>query len=166
VRKRLRPVAAALGTGYVEWVLGDSAEITMHVITEVDRGAVPSARNAYNIEFADRIAFFGVDGTSDGGATAPSSWAQRRTEEPALPACASPTGWERLWIPCRDPVSFELADGGTARSLPEGRAGRRGSDALRNWCALSGRPLPALRSRAEMQGGHLSAVQVETPDPS
>ncbi len=50
-------------TGYVEWVLGDlRAKTAMHVITEVDRnsGAL-LARNAYNTEFPDRVAFFDVD---------------------------------------------------------------------------------------------------------
>src|SRR5207342_413558 len=50
-------------TGYVEWVLGDlRPKSAMHVITEVDPGSgALCARNAYNIEFADRIAFFDVD---------------------------------------------------------------------------------------------------------
>jgi cellobiose phosphorylase len=50
-------------TGYVEWVLGDLRPKTaMHVVTEIDAssGAL-HARNAYNIEFADRVAFFHVD---------------------------------------------------------------------------------------------------------
>ena len=50
-------------TGYVEWVLGDlRPKSTMHVVTEVDpnSGAL-FARNPYNTEFADRVAFFDVD---------------------------------------------------------------------------------------------------------
>jgi len=50
-------------TGYVEWVLGDLLpKSTMHVVTEVDpvSGAL-FARNPYNTEFADRVAFFHVD---------------------------------------------------------------------------------------------------------
>ncbi len=50
-------------TGYAEWVLGDlRPKSAMHVITEVDlnSGAL-FARNFYNTEFADRIAFFDVD---------------------------------------------------------------------------------------------------------
>ena len=50
-------------TGYVEWVLGDLRPKTaMHVATEVDAasGAI-YARNAYNTEFPDRVAFFDVD---------------------------------------------------------------------------------------------------------
>ena len=47
-------------TGYVEWLLGDMLpKSNMHVITEVDQatGAL-MARNAYNAEFPDRVAFF------------------------------------------------------------------------------------------------------------
>ena len=50
-------------TGYVEWVLGDVREKTgMHVVTEADpvSGAL-LARNAYNTEFPERVAFFDVD---------------------------------------------------------------------------------------------------------
>ena len=50
-------------TGYVEWVLGDlRPKWVLHLITEIDptSGAL-FARNPYNTEFADRIAFFDVD---------------------------------------------------------------------------------------------------------
>jgi cellobiose phosphorylase len=50
-------------TGYVEWVLGDTRpKSTMHVMTEADpvTGSV-FARNAYNSEFPDRVAFFDVN---------------------------------------------------------------------------------------------------------
>jgi cellobiose phosphorylase len=50
-------------TGYVEWVLGDlRPKTTMHVVTEIDAktGAL-LARNSYNTEFPDRVAFFDVD---------------------------------------------------------------------------------------------------------
>ena len=50
-------------TGYVEWVLGDlRSKSAMHVMTEIDpnSGAL-FARNPYNTEFADRVAFFDVD---------------------------------------------------------------------------------------------------------
>ena len=50
-------------TGYVEWILGDlKARTQMHVITEVDTqtGAI-LARNPYNTEFDNRVAFFDAD---------------------------------------------------------------------------------------------------------
>lgn len=52
-------------TGYIEWVLGDiKSKTAMHVITETDSdtGAI-IARNNYNTEFTDRIAFFDTDET-------------------------------------------------------------------------------------------------------
>ena len=50
-------------TGYVEWVLGDlRPKTTMHVVTEIEpKSGALLARNAYNTEFPDRVAFFDVD---------------------------------------------------------------------------------------------------------
>ncbi len=49
--------------GYVEWVLGDArAKSAMHVATQIDaRNGALYARNAYNSEFSDCVAFFDVD---------------------------------------------------------------------------------------------------------
>jgi cellobiose phosphorylase len=50
-------------TGYVEWLLGDlRTRAAMHVATQLDpvSGAL-FARNAYNTDFAGRVAFFDVD---------------------------------------------------------------------------------------------------------
>jgi cellobiose phosphorylase len=51
-------------TGYVEWVLGDlRSKSAMHVMTQSDpiSGAF-FARNAYSVEFSERVAFFDTDG--------------------------------------------------------------------------------------------------------
>ncbi|HMR85036.1 MAG TPA: cyclic beta 1-2 glucan synthetase, partial [Niabella sp.] len=53
-------------TGYVEWVLGDTATSTrMHMVTEkdIDTGVI-FARNHYNSTFSERISFFDADGSS------------------------------------------------------------------------------------------------------
>ncbi|MFJ2536028.1 GH36-type glycosyl hydrolase domain-containing protein [Pseudomonas sp. NPDC087614] len=50
-------------TGYVEWVLGDlRSKSAMHVVTQSDpvSGAL-FARNAYSVEFGERVAFFDTD---------------------------------------------------------------------------------------------------------
>ncbi|MGV8916992.1 MAG: GH36-type glycosyl hydrolase domain-containing protein [Pseudomonas sp.] len=50
-------------TGYVEWVLGDlQSKSAMHVVTQSDpvSGAL-FARNAYSVEFSERVAFFDTD---------------------------------------------------------------------------------------------------------
>ncbi len=51
-------------TGYVEWVLGDEREKNlMHVVTEHEAaGGAMFARNGYSADFAERLAFFAVDG--------------------------------------------------------------------------------------------------------
>ena len=50
-------------TGYVEWILGDlKVRTQMHVVTELDiRSGAILARNTYNTEFDNRVAFFDVD---------------------------------------------------------------------------------------------------------
>ncbi len=50
-------------TGYTEWVLGDNRMKTaMHIHTEVDPDSgVVFAKNQYNTEFNNRVAFFDVD---------------------------------------------------------------------------------------------------------
>ncbi|WP_166364900.1 GH36-type glycosyl hydrolase domain-containing protein [Pseudomonas akapageensis] len=53
-------------TCYVEWVLGDlRSKSAMHVVTEAEAvsGAL-FARNAYSIEFSERVAFLDTDSTS------------------------------------------------------------------------------------------------------
>jgi cyclic beta-1,2-glucan synthetase len=50
-------------TGYIEWVLGDlRAKSVKQIITEIDtRSGALLARNPYNTEFENRVAFFDVD---------------------------------------------------------------------------------------------------------
>jgi cellobiose phosphorylase len=57
---RLRKLSV---TGYVEWVLGDlRAKSAMHVTTEIDSQCdALFARNPFNAEFAERVAYFDVD---------------------------------------------------------------------------------------------------------
>ncbi len=50
-------------TAYVEWVLGDlRTKSALHIVSEIDSGSgALFARNSFNPEFADRVAFFDVD---------------------------------------------------------------------------------------------------------
>ena len=55
-------------TGYIEWVLGDlRSKNQMHVVTETEpiTGAI-FAKNSYNKEFENRVAFFDVDESNRG----------------------------------------------------------------------------------------------------
>ncbi len=130
-------------TGYVEWVLGDlRPKSSMHVITEIDpaSGAL-FARNPYNTEFTDRVAFFDVD---DGAGTVSGDRAEflGRNGTPRTPAAMMQSRLSGIVGAGLDPcaamqVPFELADGARAGDcLPSRRRpGRRGRE-------QPGAPLP------------------------
>ncbi len=161
-------------TGYVEWVLGDlRPKSAMHVITEVnpDSGAF-CARNAYNTEFADRIAFFDVD---DATRTYTGDRAEfiGRNGTLAKPAAMSRAHLSNISGAALDPcaaiqVSFELNDGEVREvNFRLGVAGRRGADdadklVRRFRGAVAARN--ALEAVREYWERTLGAVQVETPD--
>ncbi len=161
-------------TGYVEWVLGDlRPKSMMHVITEVDpnSGAL-FARNPYKTEFADRVAFFDVDGVSrtvsgdrteflgrNGTLRSPAAMTRVRLSGKvgaALDPCAA------IQVP------FELADGQECEIIFRLGVGRDVEDAGN----LVRRFRGSIAARGELeavwqQWKHtLGAVQVETPDPS
>ncbi|MGP1676815.1 MAG: GH36-type glycosyl hydrolase domain-containing protein [Burkholderiales bacterium] len=163
-------------TGYVEWVLGDlRPKSAMHVITEIDPSSGAFyARNAYNTEFADRIAFFDVDDTSrtftgdraefigrNGTLAHPAAMTRSRLSNKvgaALDPCAAIQ------------VAFELADGEEREfDFRLGVAGRRGADDA-NQLVRRFRGQTAARDALEAVRQYwtstLGAVQVETPDQS
>jgi cellobiose phosphorylase len=161
-------------TGYVEWVLGDlRPKSAMHVTTEIDpRSGALFARNPYNTEFADRVAFFHVDdGTRilsgdrreflgrNGTLRNPAAMNRSRLSGKvgaALDPCAAIQ------------VSFELADGQERDIVFRLGVGRSADDAGK----LVQRFRGALAARGALEAvwqywNHtLGAVQVETPDPS
>jgi cyclic beta-1,2-glucan glucanotransferase len=161
-------------TGYVEWVLGDlRPKTTMHVITELDpsSGAL-FARNSYNTEFVDRVAFFDVD-------DAPRTVSGDRTEFLGRNGTLrNPAAMTRLRLSGRvgtalDPcaaiqVPFELADGQEREIIFRLGAGRGVDDAgklvrrFRGAAAARG----ALEAVWQYWNSTLGAVQVETPDQS
>ena len=161
-------------TGYVEWVLGDlRPKSAMHVVTEVDpeSGAL-FARNPYNTEFADRVAFFDVDDATrtvsgdrteflgrNGTLRSPAAMTRSRLSGKvgaALDPCAA------IQVP------FELADGQEREIIFTLGVGRDADDAgnlahrFRGSAAARG----ALEAVWQYWNHTLGAVQVETPDPS
>jgi cellobiose phosphorylase len=161
-------------TGYVEWVLGNlRPKSIMHVVTEIDpnSGAL-FARNPYNTEFADRVAFFDVDDATrtvsgdrteflgrNGTLRSPIAMMRSRLSGKigaALDPCAAIQ------------VAFELADGQECEVIFRLGVRRDAADAsnlvhrFRGSAAARG----ALEAVWRYWNHTLGAVQVETPDPS
>ena len=161
-------------TGYIEWVLGElRPKSMMHVITEMDPniGAL-LARNAYNVEFGERIAFFDVD-------DATRSFSGDRTEFIGRNGTLlNPAAMPLPRLSCRvgaapDPcaaiqVPFELADG-QEREIIFRLGAARNSDEARH-VVQRFRGSAAARGALEVVTNYwkhtLGAVYVETPDPS
>jgi cellobiose phosphorylase len=161
-------------TGYVEWVLGDLRQKSaMHVVTEVDpKSGALFARNPYNTEFADRVAFFDVNDTNrtvsgdrteflgrNGTLRSPAAMTRSRLSGKvgaALDPCVA------IQVP------FELADGQEREFIFTLGVGRDADDAgnlvhrFRGSAAARG----ALEAVWQHWNHTLGAVQVETPDPS
>jgi cellobiose phosphorylase len=161
-------------TGYVELVLGDlRPKSAMHVVTEIDNnsGAL-LARNSYNPEFSDRIAFFHTDEVTHTVSGDRTEFLGRNGTQ-ANPAALTRSHLSGKTGAALDPcaaiqVPFELDDGqereiifkiGTGNNKNEVRKlvqRFEGSIAARN----------ALENVWEYWTHTLGAVQVETPDPS
>jgi cellobiose phosphorylase len=161
-------------TGYVEWVLGDLRPKTaMHVITELDAvsGAL-FARNPYNIEFADRVAFFDVDDITRTVSGDRTEFLGRNG------TLRNPAAMTRLRLSGRvgaalDPcaaiqVPFDLADGQEREIIFRLGTGRDADDASN--MVLRSRGSDAARSTLDAVWKYwnhtLGAVQVETTDQS
>ena len=163
-------------TGYVEWVLGDlRPKSALHVVTEIDpaSGAL-FARNPYNSEFADRLAFFDVDDPArtltgdrteflgrNGTLRRPVALTRARLSGrvgPALDACGAIQ------------VGIELAPGQSHESVFRlGVVDRRGADEasrLVHRCRGVAAARAALEAVKAYWTHTLGAVQVETPDPA
>jgi cyclic beta-1,2-glucan synthetase len=161
-------------TGYAEWVLGDlRAKSAMHVVTQVDPGGEALfARNSYNTEFPERVAFFDVDDPArtvtgdrveflgrNGSLWSPAAMARARLSGKvgaALDPCAA------IQVP------FELADGQEREIVFRLGAGKNADDArnLVNRFRGSTAAREALESVWQYWKRTLGAVQVVTPDPA
>jgi len=161
-------------TGYVEWVLGDlRPKSALHVITEVDPGSgALFARNPYNTEFPDRVAFFHVDDETqtlsgdrteflgrNGTIGSPAAMGRSRLSG-KVGAALDPCGGIQ--------VAFELVDGEEREIVFILGAGQDANDArnlvhrFRGSAAARG----ALEEVWQYWNHTLGAVNVETPDQS
>jgi cellobiose phosphorylase len=159
-------------TGYWEWVLGDLRQNTLlHVQTEVDlkTGAL-LARNYYNTEFTDRVAFIDVD---DGARTLTGDRKEfiGRNGSLAHPAAMNRTRLSGKAGAGLDPcgavqIAFNLAAGQERETSFRLGVGRNAADAQN----LIRRFRRADASRAALEGvweywnRTLGAVTVDTPD--
>ncbi len=161
-------------TGYVEWVLGDlRPKSAQHVATEIDAGSgALFARNAYNTEFADRVAFFNVDDAArtvsgdrteflgrNGTLARPAAMARARLSG-RVGAAMDPCGAIQ--------VAFELAHG-EEREIVFTLGTGQGADDAGNLAQRFRGAAAARRALEEVwqYWSHtLGAVQVETPDAS
>ncbi|MDD4308971.1 MAG: glucoamylase family protein, partial [Candidatus Cloacimonetes bacterium] len=169
--ERTRKLSA---TGYVEWVLGDlRSKSTMHIITETDpiSGAL-MARNPYNSEFPDRIAFFDTDDTNRSVSSDRTEFLGRNGTLKA-PAAMSRTRLSGRMGAAMDPcaaiqVNFELAAGQEYEVIFRLGSGRDAGEAetIINQHRGSGAARGALESVWQHWTHTLGAVNVETPDPS
>ena len=163
-------------TGYMEWVLGDLRPKTnLHVITEIDPvSGTLFARNPYNTEFADRIAFFDTDDATrtfsgdrteflgrNGTPRQPAALTRLRLSGKVgagLDACAAIQ------------VGFDLEPGQTHEIVFRlGVVGRRGADdasTLVHRCRGVSAARTALEAVHRQWTRILGAVQVDTPDRS
>jgi cellobiose phosphorylase len=159
-------------TGYVEWVLGDLRPKTaMHVITEIEaKSGALLARNSYNTEFPDRVAFFDVDVATrsvsgdrteflgrNGALRNPASMARSRLSGKvgaALDPCAAIQVVFELEAGQEREIAFKLGVGRNAADAATLVQRFRGSTAARS-------ALEAVRAYWKRV---LGAVQVETPD--
>jgi cellobiose phosphorylase len=161
-------------TGYVEWVLGAlRPKSGMHVVTEIDpnSGAL-LARNAFNPEFAEHVAFFDVDDVTRTISGDRTEFVGRNgtLRDPAALARARLSGKVGAAMdPCAAiQVPFDLADGSTREIIFRMGVGR-GPDAashLVQRLRKSSTASAALEAVRLYWKDTLGAVQIETPDAS
>jgi cyclic beta-1,2-glucan synthetase len=164
-------------TGYVEWVLGDlRSKQAMHVVTEADAtsGAL-LARNAFNMEFPGRVAFFDVDGDEPGSRSVTADRVEflgrnRSMGNPAALGRARLSGRLGAGLdPCAAlQVGFELEDGETRETVFRLGLGRDLADArtLIQRFRVAGAASAALENVRTHWRDTLGKVQVHTPDPA
>ena len=166
---RLRRISV---TGYVEWVLGDlRSRSLMHIITEMDlRSGAILARNAYNAEFENRVAFFDVDGLNKSFTTDRTEFIGRNG------ALSNPEALHRTKLsgksgaaldPCAAiQVAFDLADEQEHEVIFRLGAGKNIHDTLDIIHNFEGRGAAqkSLEKVRQYWQETMEAIQIETPD--
>jgi cyclic beta-1,2-glucan synthetase len=161
-------------TGYVEWVLGDLRQKSaMHVTTTIDpnNGAI-YARNPYNSEFADRIAFFQTDDDHHTISCDRTEFIgrNRTLKNPAAMNNARLSGkFGAALDPCAAiQLSFDLADRQEREVIFRLGVGRNVEDANRlvNRCKGSTAARISLETVNKFWKHTLGSVRIETPDQS
>jgi cellobiose phosphorylase len=162
-------------TGYVEWVLGDIRSKTgMHIVTQVDKatGAI-LARNGYNPDFSERIAFFDVNDNArsftcdrreflgrNGNLTHPQALERARLSGAVGASMDSCAALQSV---------FEIADGEAKEIVFKlGIAGNRVDEAsafIRRYYGR-GPARIAFEGVDQFWKNTLGTVQVQTPDPA
>jgi cellobiose phosphorylase len=161
-------------TGYVEWVLGAlRPQSSMHVVTEIDpnSGAL-LARNVYNPQYAEHVAFFDVDDVTRTISGDRSEFIGRNgtLRDPAALARTRLSGRVGAAMdPCAAiQVPFDLADGSSREIIFRMGVGRGADDASRLVQRLrrSSTASAALEAVRQYWKTTLGAVQIDTPDVS
>jgi cellobiose phosphorylase len=161
-------------TGFVEWVLGEQPwKNAMHIVTEVDpqTGAV-LARNSYNSEFPDRIAFFAVS-ESQRTVTADRTEFLGRDGTPARPAAMGRAALSGKVGPALDPCAalqavIELGDGQEREVvfiLGAARDAAAVGALIGRFCNHDGAG-KAIEGVWDYWNRTLGTIYVETPDPA
>ena len=169
---RTRHISAA---AYVEWVLGDlRPKSAMHVTTEIDaRTGALFARNAYNAEFADRVAFLDVDGVAGRTATGDRTEFIGRNGSLQKPAAMSASRLSGKVGGGLDPcgamhLHFDLTDGEAREIIFRFGSGRDTNDAatlVRRFRGAGAR-FDSFEATCQYWKHTLGAVNVDTPDQS
>jgi len=159
-------------TGYIELVLGDlRPKSAMHIVTEIDSGdGTIFARNSYNTEFANRVAFFQADDEIQ-TITCNRTEFLGRNGTLQKPAAMTRTHLSGQTGAALDPciaiqIPFEIEDGQEREIIFKLGAGNNFEEAKKLVQRFRGSPAAksALESVWQYWKHTLSAVQVETPD--
>jgi cellobiose phosphorylase len=161
-------------TAYVEWLLGDLREKTMmHVVTESDPGSgALFARNSYNTEFPNQVAFFDLD-DSERGVAGDRSEFLGRNGSMRSPAALARTQLSGRLGPGFDPCAalqsrLSLEPGEERQLIFRLGLGRDATDSssLVHRFRGSGSAADALAKVRAHWERTLGAVQVRTPEPA